>query len=214
MNAKTGTYDLFVRPATPDSKAELLFSSPFLKYPTDWTRDGKYILFGSVGSATKSDVWAYSMAARRAMPLVDTVYAEGYGAVSPDGKWLAYQSDESDNTNQIYVQPFEPGSSGTQRRWQVSLAGGALPRWRGDGGELFFMARDGALMAAATQANGSEFQAGAPHVLFRTRPLPRMAYNLFDAAPDGQRFLLNVPMEWSSSAPIKVALNWASRLPK
>jgi len=212
-NNPGGHSDLFVRPTTPDGKADLLFSSPFLKLPTDWTRDGRYILFGSVGNGTQSDVWAYSIAERRATPVLDTVYKEGYGAVSPDGKWLAYQSDESD-TYQIYVQPFEPGSSGTKRRWQVSTAGGALPRWRRDGGEIFFMAKDGALMAVATETTGNDFQAGQPHLLFQTRPLPKMPYNLFDASPDGQRFLVNLPMEWSSSAPIKVAMNWASRLRK
>ena len=115
---RSGSYDLFVRPATPDGKADLLFSSPFLKYPTDWTRDGRYILFGTIAAGTKSDVWAYSVAERRAKPILETVSAEGYGAVSPDGKWLAYQSDESE-INQIYVQPFDPSSLG----YQEAMAG-------------------------------------------------------------------------------------------
>jgi Tol biopolymer transport system component len=217
FGAPEGSYGLFVKPATPDGKVDLLFSSPFPKYPTDWTRDGRYIVFWTapaearIASGTGSDLWAYSIAERRATPILQTVYAEAFGAVSPDGKWLAYQSDESE-TNEIYVQPFVPGSSDTKRRWQVSSDGGALPRWRGDGGELFYMAKDGALMAVATQAGGGEFQAGQPHVLFRTRPLPSAPYNLFDVTPDGQRFLVNLPMEWSSAAPIKVAMNWASRL--
>jgi Tol biopolymer transport system component len=210
-NNPSGSDDLFVRPASPGGKADLLFSSSFLKYPTDWTRDGRYILFGTIAAGTKSDVWAYSLAERRARPILDTVSAEGYGAVSPDGKWLAYQSDES-GTNQIYVQPFDPSSSDTKRRWQVSSAGGYVPRWRGDGGEIFYMAKDGALMAVPTEAGGTEFQAGQPHVLFQTRPLPLTPYNLFDATPDGQAFLVNLPMEWSSSAPIKVVMNWASKL--
>jgi Tol biopolymer transport system component len=211
FGAPANHYDLFVKPATLEGRAEPLFSSPSRKYPTDWTRDGRYILFWTIGNGTNLDVWAYSVAERRARPILETVHREGYAAVSPDGKWLAYQSDESD-TNQVYVQPFEPASSDTKRRWQVSSDGGALPRWRGDGGELFYMAKDGALMAVATQAGGGEFQAGQPHVLFRTRPLPLTPYNLFDATPDGQRFLVNLPMEWSSAAPIKVAMNWASRL--
>jgi Tol biopolymer transport system component len=208
-----GSYDLFVSPAIPNGRVDLLFASSFLKYPTDWTRDGRYVLFGTIGTGTKSDIWAYSIAEKRATPILQTVYAEGYGAVSPDGKWLAYQSDES-GANQIYVQPFKPASSETQRRWQVSSAGGSLPRWRGDGKELFYMARDGALMAAPTAESGGEFQSGQPQVLFQTRPLPRTPYNLFDVTPDGQRFLVNVPMEWSSSAPINVSMNWASKLGK
>jgi WD40 repeat protein len=205
-----GSEDLFVRPATPGGKADLLLSGPFLK-PTDWTRDGRYIVFGTVSAATKADVWAYSLAERRAKPILETVSAEGYGAVSPDGKWLAYQSDESE-TNEIYVQPFDPSSSETKRRWQVSSAGGYEPRWRGDSGEIFYMAKDGALMAVSTGASGNEFQAGQPRVLFQTRPLPLTPYNPFDATPDGQRFLVNLPMEWSSSAPIKVVMNWAPKL--
>jgi hypothetical protein len=76
------------------------------------------------------------------------------------------------------------------------------------------MARDGALMAAPAAESGDDFQSGQPQVLFQTRPLPRTPYNLFDVTPDGQRFLVNVPMEWSSSAPINVSMNWASKLGK
>ena len=150
------------------------------------------------------------MGDRRAAPILQTVYSEGFGTISPDGKWMAFQSDQS-GKNEVYVQAFDGLTNGTKRRWLVSTGGG-LPRWRSDGRELFYLTVDGRVMAvsiAVTPDGGIE--ATAPQSLFQTRPLPK-SWNLYDVSPDGQRFLVNLPLEWTSAAPITVLTNWTEKL--
>src|SRR5262249_31359046 len=116
-----------------------------------------------------------------------------------------YQSNESGRF-EIYVQPF-PGPGD---KWRVSNAGGTAPRWRADGQELFFLAPDGKLMAAAVRASGSAFDAGAPTAPFQTRVVVGGNANRapqYAVARDG-RFLFNVPAETSPPAPITVIVNW------
>jgi len=203
-------YDLFVRAAVPDSHPEVIVKSAARKYPTDWSRDGKYLLYGIEGPGTGLDVWGYAMGERRVAPILDTVYSEGYAAVSPNGKWLAYQSDQSGRL-EVYVQAFDGLGSGTRRRWQVSKGGG-LPRWRGDTGELFYITEDGCMMSVPIRtAEDGAIAPGPPQPLFQTRPVPK-TWNLFDVSPDGQRFLVNVPLEWTSANPITVVTNWTEKL--
>jgi Tol biopolymer transport system component len=204
-------HDLYVQAVTGNAaaKPELLLKSPFQKYPTDWSRDGRYLLFGVLTPGTRSDVWMLSMADRRAAPLIQTVYSEGYPALSPDGRWLAFQSDER-GRGEVYVEPFEPESR-THRRWQVSQGGGGLPRWRADCNEIFYLTAAGRMMAAPVHAAASEFQFDPAQMLFQTRPIPQ-TWNLFDVAPDGQRFLMNLPLEWPSASPITVVTNWTEKL--
>ena len=205
-----GVYDIYVKPSHGEGKAELFFKSTLPKYPTDWSRDGRYILFGVISPNTKLDVWAITTADRKAAPILDTIYSEAAAALSPDGKWLAFQSDQSDR-NEVYVQPFEGATAGTKKRWLVSSGGGTLPRWRGDGAELFYMTSGGRMMAVAVHPAGGEFQFDPAHMLFQTRPIPG-SLNQYDVSPDGQRFLLNLPLEWSSAAPITVVTNWTEKL--
>jgi Tol biopolymer transport system component len=205
-----GVYDIYVKPADGEGRTELFYRSALAKYPTDWSRDGRYILFGVISPGTKSDVWAISTADRKAAPVLDTIYSEAVAALSPDGKWLAFQSDQS-GRNEVYVEPFEGATAGTRRRWLVSLGGGGLPRWRGDGSEMFYMTSGGRMMAVSVHPAGGDFQFDTAHMLFQTRPIPG-SWNLYDVSSDGQRFLLNLPLEWSSAAPITVVTNWTEKL--
>ena len=202
-------YDLYERALAPGSHAEPLFRSAADKYPTDWSRDGKYLLFYQEGVGTRLDVWGYSMLEHRAAPIVDTVYTEGFATLSPNGKWIAFQSDHSGH-NEVYIQAFDGLNSGTRKLYQVS-DGGGLPRWRADGGELFYMTADGRLMAASIREVNGEIQAGTPQKLFQTRPLPK-TWNLYDVSGDGQRFVVNHPLEWTSSVPITVVTNWVAKM--
>ena len=205
-----GVYDIYVKPADGEGRTELFYRSTLPKYPTDWSRDGRYILFGVISPGTKSDVWAISTADRKAAPVLDTIYSEAVAALSPDGKWLAFQSDQS-GRNEVYVEPFEGATAGTRRRWLVSSGGGGLPRWRGDGSEMFYMTSGGRMMAVSVHPAGGDFQFDTAHMLFQTRPIPG-SWNLYDVSSDGQRFLLNLPLEWSSAAPITVVTNWTEKL--
>jgi Tol biopolymer transport system component len=204
-------YDIFTRSPQVGAKADLLLKSDGRKFPSDWSHDGKYITFSTEGTGTRLDVWGLSVGDRRSAPVLDTVYAEGFATISPDGKWLAYQSDQS-GRNEVYVQSFDGLSNGTKRRWMVSNKGGGLPRWRSDSSELFYMTTDGRIMCVSIYL-GSDggIEAAPPQLLFQTRPLPK-SWNLYDVAPDGQRFSVNIPLEWTSSAPITVVTNWTEKL--
>jgi Tol biopolymer transport system component len=209
--AQGKSYDLFTRLAVPEARPELVVHSDAKKYPTDWSRDGKYILFGIEGEGTRLDVWGFSAGDRRAAPILDTVYDEGFGAISPDGKWLAYQASNTGRT-EVYIQAFEGLSSGTKRRWQVSKAGGGLPRWASNGNELFFITQDGRLHVSQIRATADGVEPGNPQMLFQTRGVPKAPWNLYDVTPDGQRFLFNMPLEWTSANPITVVTNWTEKL--
>jgi hypothetical protein len=110
------------------------------------------------------------------------------------------------------VQPFDGITRGTKRRYDISAeAGGGLPRWRADGQELFYMTNSGRMMSVNVHPEGDEFKSDPPQPLFQTRPIPN-TWNLYDAAPDGQRFLLNLPLEWPSASPITVMTNWTEKV--
>ena len=162
------------------------------------------------GASTRLDVWGFSVADRRAAPILDTVCAEAFATTSPNGKWVAYQSDES-GRNEVYVQALDGLSNGTKPRWLVSM-GGALARWRFDSGELFYITLDGRIMSVSIHlASQDGIEAGPPEMPFQTRPVPK-SWNLYDVTPDGQHFLVNIPLEWTGAAPITVLTNWTEKL--
>jgi len=209
-NDQLGAFDLYVQPVTGQGKAELVYRTASAKHPDDWTHDGRFILFSEIKPGMSSGVWALSLPGRKAEAIVDTIHYEGFSALSPDGKWLAYQSDES-GTDAVYVQPFDNGTSGTKKLSTVSAGGGGLPRWRRDGGELYYMTQPGRIYAVAVHPTAGDFAFDPPRELFHTRPSPK-SWNLYDVSADGQRFLLNVPMEWPSGSPITVTTSWTKAL--
>jgi eukaryotic-like serine/threonine-protein kinase len=204
-----GRYDLFIKPVSGGS-VEPLFKSSYSKYPSDWSRDGKTLLMTVPNPGTHGDIWALALNERRAAPILQTIYLEASATLSPNGRWLAYQSDET-GRNEVYVQPFEGLTDGTKRRWKVSTNGGALAHWRADGREMFYVTSSGRLMAVALHATGGEFGFDEPKLLFQTRPIPG-EWNLYDVSPDGQTFLLNLPLEWSDASPLTVDTGWTTRL--
>jgi len=210
VSGKTeGNFDLYTK-SVHGGKSEPLYKSDSPKYPTDWSRDGRYVLFTTISQAGRADIWAFSTREHRAGPILDTIYAEGYASLSPDGKWLAWQSDESGNI-EVYVEAFDGIAAGARRRWQVSAGGGGLPRWRGDGKELFYVTYTGRMMAVAVHPAADQFAFDAPQTLFQTRPFPK-TWNLYDVSPDGQRFVMNLSIEVTNSPAITVLTNWTEKL--
>ena len=138
-----------------------------------------------------------------------TQFAESFGRFSPDGRWVAYTSNESTRT-EIYVAPF-PGPGGKR---QVSTAGGTLPRWRRDGTEIFYLTPDNKLMAAEVNGKGTSFEVGVVKPLFDARATTATARYSYDVSADGQRFLINTFPEQAASEPITVVVNWTAGLPK
>ena len=127
------------------------------------------------------------------------------GKFSPDGKWVAYTSNESGRW-EVYVTSF-PAANG---KWQTSTSGGTQPRWRADGKELYYMDPGGRMMAVPI-TTGTSFEQGAPSVLFQTDPKEIVASSeryVYDATRDGQRFLVNTKVESADRQSMLVILNW------
>ena len=182
---RTGGGDLYRKATSGGGADELLFASDYRKAATDWSRDGRTIFFSQFGSTTRQDLWSLSLPDRKAEVVLQTEFFETAGALSPDGRWLAYNSDES-GRHEVYVRPF-PGPGA---KWRISREGGSLARWRGDGKEIFFTTGDGKIMAVDVKT-GATFEAGDPKPLFTTR-LRRSLAREYDVTPDGQRFLVAV----------------------
>jgi eukaryotic-like serine/threonine-protein kinase len=178
--------------------------------PLDWSREGGLIAFRSVDMKPKtgSDIGVFSVADRKMTPFLSTPFNEGQSQFSPDGRWMAYASDESGRA-EVYVQAF-PASSG---KWQISSAGGSQPRWRRDGKEIFYIAPDKKLMAVEIKA-GSAFEVGVPRVLFNTQIKVTDPFFEYDVSPDGARFLVNTVAAEEKRNAITVVQNWTTELKK
>jgi eukaryotic-like serine/threonine-protein kinase len=169
----------------------------------DWTRDGRYLVVRTFGQAL---FLVPTSGERRAQLMADTPYVEDQSQVSPDGRWVAFNSDESGRW-EVYVARFPDVTD----RQQVSSAGGVQPRWRRDGGELYYLSLDGAVMAAGIQDGGRGSAIGAPRALFQTHVSPSPNVPQYDVTADGQRFLVLEPTR-SGGEPVTFILNWATGL--
>ncbi len=203
-----GSFDLYQKPADGTGNEELIFATPNGSAPNDLSPDNRFLLYTTFDSRTGSDIWALSMDDRKPFPVVQTSADEREGQFSPDGKWIAYRSNETARA-EIYVQPF-PGAGAKTR---VSTNGGAQVRWRGDGKELFYIALDGQLMAVPIRLDSSKLTAevGTPQALFRTRIVGGAVGSIrhqYMVAADGQRFLINSLLQDVLTSPITLVLNW------
>jgi hypothetical protein len=206
-------YHLYERATSGAGQDALLLKSDYFKFPTDWSRDGRFIIYREINPKTKYDVWVLPVhpqnAALSPFPLLHTEANEAAAVLSPDGQWIAYNSDES-GPYEVYVQSF-PGGGGKR---QVSTGGGIGPRWRGDGKELFYHALDGKLMAAAVKSGASFFESGKPVALFEFRAGGYLITPYYDVTRDGQNFLLSTILENEVAAPLTVVVNWAAEMKK
>ena len=211
---RNGPWDLFWKAASGAGDEQLLLETEEFKSPLSWSPDGQVLLYEIQYPKTGLDLWALPLGGdRKPFPVADSPSDETSGQFSPDGRWLAYQSNES-KTSQIYVRPFR-GSGGP---WQVSSTeGGSQPRWRPDGRELFYVAPDARLMAVpiAVGTDSQTLEPGAPVPLFRTQLASGAGGNVSGlmskpqyAVASDRRFLMNVSVEGATAAPITVVLNW------
>jgi Tol biopolymer transport system component len=173
----------------------------------DWSRDGRYLIESNFGSG---GIWVVPLFGDR-KPYLFLPAQSGqpvFGKLSPDGRWLAYRSNET-HRNEIYVQTF-PAPGG---KWQVSINGGTRPVWSRDGKELYYIAADGKMMAVEVKS-GAKFEAGVPQPLFETHDGRFGDVNAwFDVSKDG-RFLIPVQAAQSDTVPMTVVINWTAALKK
>jgi Tol biopolymer transport system component len=203
-----GVFELFEKPLAGTSP-RLLVRTGQPKQITDWSRDGRYLLYRSVATSTSvdMDIWAVALDGDRTpIALVRTAFEERDAQFSPDGTWIAYQSNESGRP-EVYVQPFGAGGE----RLRISATGGVQARWRADGRELFYLTLEGQLMTVPmTPGNHRRsLRPGAPSPLFQASvgATQGIALHSYVVAPDGQRFLLDTVAE-QPAAPIALILNW------
>jgi hypothetical protein len=158
----------------------------------------------------KPKLWVLPLSGdRKPFPLLQTPFSESLGAFSPDGRWIAYVSDESGRP-EVYVQTFPVSTS----KWRVSTSGGTQPRWRRDGKEIFYLAPDSRLLAVTVTA-GSSFEAGIPAALFEIGATPGMGLrHQYCVTSDGERFLVVRATETQETSPITIVLNWTADLKK
>lgn len=209
---RDGPMNLYLRAADGAGEAEPLPKNDNNnKFATDWSADGRLILFQVQDPKTNFDLWVLSLSGeQKPYSYLHGDFSEVQGRFSPDGKWVAYASNDSGSW-QVYVQSF-PAPGG---KWQISNNGGAQPQWRRDGKELFYISSDRKLMAVDVKANGSTFEVEAPKELFglrlQTVGLPG-ARNFFVASADGQRILVASVPEERITTPMTVVLNWTADL--
>jgi Tol biopolymer transport system component len=223
-NRKGGAYNLYQKAASGSGQDELLLPNNVGDAPTQWSRDGRFIVYFEQNVKTKFDLWVLptegaapdAKAGRKPIPFLRTEFNELFGQLSPDSHWMAFTSDRS-GQREVYVRPFPPADG----EWTISIAGGEQPRWRGDGKEMFFEAADGKMMAVPVKAAAgtkSSFEVGTPVALFDAH-MARNTNNVslgYDVTADGKRFLIDMTSGTgaTSSPPLTVVTNWNAGLKK
>jgi Tol biopolymer transport system component len=220
-STRKGQHDLYIKSFAGNGSEDVLLENKQDKVPSDWSLDGKFLLFSSIDPKTFHDIWALPIsgmsganAREKPISIVQSPFEDFAAQFSPDGKWIVFQSDRSGHF-EIYAQPF-PGPGAPEK---ISSDGGAQPRFRHDGKELFYIGLDGRLMAVSigssnVGAAGPSFNAGTPTPLFQTR-VSRGIVSLdgqqYVVAQNGQRFLINT-LAPDTTTPITVILNWHPKM--
>ena len=207
---RDGRYDLYWKAASGAGPDELLLkSSNISKVPTDWSLDGRFLIYYEIDPKTKRDIWVLPLSGdRKPFPFLQTESSEAAGQLSPDGRWMAYTSDQS-GAFEIYVRSFPSGGG----QWQVSTKGGTGPCWRRDGKELFYYAPDGKLMAVEVKSGPrggrqeASFEAGPPHALFEFRSGSAVPYPLMQSPPMGNGFCST---RWWMSPAVRRSRWWST----
>ena len=215
-STRTGAGDLYQKLTSGAGTEERLVTSDQLKNAYSWSPDGHFLLFNSSDAQTNTDLWVVSMVGNRAPSVfLKTPFREVNAVFSPDGRWVAYMSNES-GRQEIYVRPFA-GTSAAGGQSQVSTAGGAFPVWRHDGKELYYLNPAGAMMAVPITIIGATLEPGVPLLLFPTQIAgggrEAQQGRQYDVATDG-RFLINVVAAGASTVPITLLMNWNPALKK
>jgi serine/threonine protein kinase len=203
---RSGPHDLYRKAVAGAGQEELLRTSQEALLPTNISPDGRSVLFDQYTGGAGIDIWVLDLDGGEARPFRQTPANETEGRISPDGRWLAYQSDES-GRREIYVTPFPAGG----RSWQISRSGGLYPFWRSDGRELVYVDLDGMLLAVPVTTDAEAFNVGRPEELFRIDP-PRAAGSAFAPGPDFDRFVVRQSGVAAADNTLHLIVNWPGKL--
>jgi eukaryotic-like serine/threonine-protein kinase len=175
-------------------------------HPSSWSRDGVLVYTNSSQTETRDDIWTLPPNSSTPVPFANSRFSERAPRFSPDGRFIAYESDESGRL-EVYVRPY-PGPGG---KWQVSTGGGTSPVWAPNGRELFYLS-GGALLVVPINTTAQTFSADSPHSLFEERfDRPTVSFPNFDITPDGQHFLM-FKLQQTTQTTIDVVIDWVSEL--
>jgi len=221
-SSRSGPFEIYQKLAGGAGVEERLVRADQLAVAASWSPDSRFLLYINNDPQTNTDLWVLPMAGDRTSSVfLKTPFAERWGTFSPNGRWVAYHSNES-GQHEIYLRPFvPPGASGTAAgagggQRQASTAGGVYPTWRRDGRELYYLDPEGTMMGVPITVSGATLEPGAPIVLFPTRILgggvDRGLGPQYDVAPDG-RFLINTVLD-DAATPITLLMNWNPEVKK
>jgi eukaryotic-like serine/threonine-protein kinase len=214
-SAKNGQFDLFQKASNLAAEDELLYRSSDPKAPSSWSPDGNLLLY--FNPLPPSRQWLLPIAGdastRKPIRVDNSDFQEAAGRISPNGRWLAYTSDES-GRQEVYVRPFDPAGAAAPAtgKWMVSKDGGTTVLWRADGKELFYLSGVGGTAMAVDVTTAGLFQAGIPRPLFKAPS----GVLFWDVSADGKRFVMAAPST-EATAPkprFTIVLNWQSALKK
>jgi serine/threonine protein kinase len=198
-----GSGDLFIKSSNGSEGAKVLLKSLPPKTALDWSADGRNLLCDMFSSGTKRDLWVVPMdGTREPYPYLQTEFNEDHARFSPDGRWVAYDSDESGKT-EVYVRPFPLGGG----KWQISAGGGENPLWRADGTEIYYEVQGGKVWAVRVSGAGGAFTVGSAAKLFE---IPRTV--ILDATRNGMQFLVASTPSNQSNPPVTLITNWDEAL--
>jgi serine/threonine protein kinase len=194
------------------SERVVLESSDYLEYPLSVSSDGRYLVYERRDlnkGQTGLDLWVLPLFGDgKPFPIVQTSFDDAYGTVSPDGKWMAYQNNETGRM-EVYITAFPGGGA----KWQVSTNGGVQAKWRRDGKELFFLDSADNLVVVDVDTSGNAVRLGVPHALFQAVSVQRQA-GAFDVTADGKKFLINSGNQKEDTEPFTLVQNWPAELKK
>jgi eukaryotic-like serine/threonine-protein kinase len=211
---RDGSNNLYEKVVSGVKNEEVLLRSSEAKYATSWSRQGRFLLYEATNAKTQEDIWVLPLEGdRKPVPFLITEFREGDAHFSPDGNWVAYDSDES-GRDEVYVRSFSMNSAGTSvgvgGEWQISN-GGFFPRWSGDGRELYYRSNPGGTIMEVEIATNPVFRPGKPQALGPLSITQGSSGFVWDCTADGRRFLAPAAAK-TGPVPYTVVLNWQAGL--
>jgi eukaryotic-like serine/threonine-protein kinase len=210
-NDGAGRANLYRKAASGAGTIERLTTQDTIEQqPLDWSRDGRFLLYTQI--SLSAEIMVVAASGGQPLSFLGQNLGAGRGQFNPGvPRWVAYDFDDS-GRREIYVRAFEPGKPASSARWQISDSGGTMPRWRGDGKEIFYLSLDGKMMAVRASSDGAAFHSSTPQFLFKATPPEMRTPNFeYDVSADGERFLMIEPMEKPEYQPLTLVSNWRFR---